>query len=564
MPLPNERRWRGLEPPPWALVAILGSILFAILAAAGPIIYGWRGMGQTITLVVDRGLTMSATDRAGQPRFVQAAELAQAAIQMTFPGASIQIRSVPGDGTPVSAGRNWLDNLRQISGCAMVDPQSVAVAAEQSITETRGPVLVLSDQFLEVSDARLIQIEPTMPLDDVGIESLTLCAQPHVQAMVRVANRSPESRCRLIVRAGGKEINQEINLPKPGESGNYFVDLPGSAAAGEVVEADIRAGDGTALNHQAWAVRRAAWPRVEASGPLPKDLQRMIDVYGRHRPPKAGSNRVIVTAGAGLLPEETVGAILAPNGADDSTLDADNLYPLCKGPLFTDAVDWAPDLQGATVSALPAGDWQPVVLASGLPVVAVRTSPARQVWIGFHSADFPTTVDFVVFWSEVFDWLGQTGLAYEDAPVHPLSGDWVLKSPAGATPPPDLLGFVPGLYQQPDGGIEAINAPPMGPSVASNDQWRLKFARLADDLGRGGIVLDKSLTVAAAALACLAAVLWQSKSSHDRRHAEPAPIFADEPLRGPTPPRPIRKPPGTPDRPPHHPPTRQPPIRGKS
>ena len=39
--------------------------------------------------------------------------------------------------------------------------------------------------------------------------------------------------------------------------------------------------------------------------------------------------------------------------------------------------------------------------------VAVRESPVRQVWIGFTLIRILRTSDFVVFWTNVFDWIGQ-------------------------------------------------------------------------------------------------------------------------------------------------------------
>ena len=51
-----------------------------------------------------------------------------------------------------------------------------------------------------------------------------------------------------------------------------------------------------------------------------------------------------------------------------------------------------------------------------MTVLAVCQQPVRRVWIGFQSDVFPHYPDFVIFWSNVFDWLGDGGQDYESAP----------------------------------------------------------------------------------------------------------------------------------------------------
>jgi hypothetical protein len=41
-------------------------------------------------------------------------------------------------------------------------------------------------------------------------------------------------------------------------------------------------------------------------------------------------------------------------------------------------------------------------------LVAAREQPVREVWVGFQSGDFPRHADFVLFWSNVFNWLGES------------------------------------------------------------------------------------------------------------------------------------------------------------
>jgi hypothetical protein len=61
------------------------------------------------------------------------------------------------------------------------------------------------------------------------------------------------------------------------------------------------------------------------------------------------------------------------------------------------------------LSSLPAPglDWQTILSINDHPAVAIRESPARQVWVGFASDVWPRSSDFVIFWTNVFDWIGQ-------------------------------------------------------------------------------------------------------------------------------------------------------------
>jgi hypothetical protein len=69
-------------------------------------------------------------------------------------------------------------------------------------------------------------------------------------------------------------------------------------------------------------------------------------------------------------------------------------------------VDWS-KLNATT--AKPQANWRPVVSAGDQMLVGVRESPARQVWIGFNSPTFSHSSDFVVFWTNVLDWVGRGG-----------------------------------------------------------------------------------------------------------------------------------------------------------
>src|ERR1700683_4765577 len=86
-----ERPRRQFEMPPKAIVALLGAGALAILAASEPELLGRAGTGRTVTVVVDRGLTMSGLPEGGDRRFVQGTDAANRAIDDVAPGAKLEV-----------------------------------------------------------------------------------------------------------------------------------------------------------------------------------------------------------------------------------------------------------------------------------------------------------------------------------------------------------------------------------------------------------------------------------------------------------------------------------------
>src|SRR5258706_8314981 len=90
---PHERR---LSVPPMSIALALLACLLGILAAARPsVLRGFGAGGERITIVVDRGLTMSGRGQSGL-RFRQMAAQAQAALRETFSNAPLKLIVVPG------------------------------------------------------------------------------------------------------------------------------------------------------------------------------------------------------------------------------------------------------------------------------------------------------------------------------------------------------------------------------------------------------------------------------------------------------------------------------------
>jgi hypothetical protein len=387
----------------------------------------------------------------------------------------------------------------------------LVIECRRALRESTGPVILLSDQSIELNDPRLVQFSSRVPITNVGIDLLSVRASPVTQAMVQLFNQSSLNSAELIVRADGTIVqSRQIVLPPSGWKQDYFVDLPNTPT---VVEAEVRCDDSMDINHRAWMVRRAAWPIVEPRASLPPELIRLIDVYARHRPPSEGSQRIAVVSASDSIPTDTPVAILADESAGGVKLS--NTEPL----IFKDdspkiqSVDWANVLAGATVSAAPGKDWQPIVSAAGEVVVAIRDAPMRQAWIGFRSDDFAHRPDFVIFWSAIFDWLGAAGSQdYTSKKIGPLTGSWHLQEPADLTFSPEDYGLAPGLYKSGDGRLEAINAsapsispPPPGDALAKLNALTAQHTHSAP--------LTAPMLLLAMGLISLSAATWQTTKS---------------------------------------------------
>jgi hypothetical protein len=169
-------------------------------------------------------------------------------------------------------------------------------------------------------------------------------------------------------------------------------------------------------------------------------------------------------------------------------------------------VDFAA-IADATVATDPPAGWTPVVRRGGDVWVAVRETPARQVWVGFDAPRWPREPGYVVFWAGVLDWLGGGGdVTYTASTVAESGPDWA--PPAGAG---EGIGanHWPGLFRRADGALKAVNSGLITPGAVSDTGWKTQIPTL-----RTGALTPLAPWVALAALVCLAlaAALWKRPS----------------------------------------------------
>jgi hypothetical protein len=446
---PSPRK-RGLRRPPLAVLLLLGAILLALLAAAGPAV---RSHG-ALTVVVDRGAAMSVDLRYQSSAAAVADKLRSMGLKTNF--------------VAVPAYRGRIDRAQDIPPSA-VDTRPLLAGAITEALLTGGAVCVVTDQDLPLIDGRRVfRIAPPVARGQVAITllaaktfmpsngSATRPASPDVaQVMARLRNHSDRSEIALEAQSAGESRQDRVTLPSAGESRDYFVDLP---SFGETIHAKV----GDRLGQEAWLVRQRGWPAIEALGPVPPAVERVIAAYSIARPASPAALAVVVTTGT--LAADARGILV---GTGDTA--AFESPPTVVDHPLTRQIDWAALCKDASVAGTPPADWQPLVVA-GRTLLAID-STGHRVWVGLQPSAGGQSVDWVILWTRLFDELGATAAEqYQAEAPQQLGQGWT--PIAGHIPPGTEAGFWPGLYRYTDGRLRAINAGEIMPAnAASSPDW---------------------------------------------------------------------------------------------
>jgi hypothetical protein len=276
----------------------------------------------------------------------------------------------------------------------------------------------------------------------------------------------------------------------------------------EIVSVDVHADDAIRADNRAWLVRRPSAPRIEARSTVPPESERMIEVYARHRSSAASSQAIAVVDHATRLARSESGVIVATS----TQSIAGSKVRVVDHPIAAHVRDWNAIGADAT-AALPPGDgWTPIVQADRHTLVAVREqSSTRQVWVGFSSSTFSRSSDFVIFWTDVFDWLGGDAASeFRTEPVSRLDPTWArdaVLSGASVTADPS-----PGVYRGRTGELRAMSATDLKITKSTSLDWIEKLANLLKHPRTGATTdLSNSLLLAALALIAVAGLFWNPR-----------------------------------------------------
>jgi len=489
---------KAIEPPPIAITFLLLATLSAILAAAGPRPRLGQPDQRQITILIDRGASMSTV----QPRFTQTLN----AVIEHLGNLRPRFRAVP-------ATEDAPANMKRTAADTTADLQALA----RSLSKAQ-PVIIISDKQLRLNktDDHIIQVVPNIPVNNTAITHLSARSG---QVMARLRSTTPATRT-LRITSDNNTVERKIDL-KANHETDVFLDLPNP---GEVIEAILLDFDDFDADNRAWIVRPITWPAITAWTTIPDELRRMLDVYAKHRPPGPGARQLpIVRPGDPLKSDEPaiLLAVTTPSNQSDppSTINHPILQNVNLPALRTNI---------ALAGKPPGEGWTILARIADKPILAIRDQDGtRRAWVGFESRDFARTPDYVLFWTNLLDWTAATpsqdytsGMVTEGD--HATTFGRLTPVPRDADPT-----YWPGLFQSPR-GLVALNTPPTEFHHDPGAPWNEHLARLPLTQSPG-LHLRPWLALLALALGLAAALTWERARRRTTPNADPAALASPAP-----------------------------------
>ena len=188
----------GLRKPPLALLFAIAALLLAILAAARPAFWGNGSGAAPLRVILDCGMTMSASSR-GLPRFRSAVGLLADELARRTPRIPIQLLAVPGDAEKLTDAGDLTQAVGGIATSQLKTSAALNRAVVRSLRSGDDAIFVVSDQAVQSTDPRIVRIVPQGGIEDVGIALIAARELPAPQVMVRVLNQSSQTTSTLDV-----------------------------------------------------------------------------------------------------------------------------------------------------------------------------------------------------------------------------------------------------------------------------------------------------------------------------------------------------------------------------
>jgi len=137
--------------------------------------------------------------------------------------------------------------------------------------------------------------------------------------------------------------------------------------------------------------RQGAFPKIQSDAPLSFSVDRVISSYENARKPS--ENSPVLKISASLQPDESG---ILPGKTENATGE----LQIVDHPITANVHAWP-----STASDAPQG-WTPLVKRGEKTLLAVRESPSvRQAWVAMDFALWDATPDFVIFWTNLLDYL---------------------------------------------------------------------------------------------------------------------------------------------------------------
>jgi hypothetical protein len=270
-------------------------------------------------------------------------------------------------------------------------------------------------------DSRILQPPPKPPpVDAVAITWFAVRAAPHPQAMVRLENQSDWKSIHLTITSGANSVERDVALPSRGKSVESFVDL---GSLGPTVTATVTPHSSADPQATAYLSRNPSGVQLVVDPALDDAVKRMAAVYIRDRINGPQPQKAIVSNRE--LPADQPGVWIA---SASSAIGPAGTAVVIPNALTRNVVSWPAIGEAA---AVPDG-FVPVVSTQQGTIMAMRESPSRQVWINAGLSDWEKTVDFVIFFGNVFDWISGGDEQYQ--PIAPVESIDRWKSTDATTP----------------------------------------------------------------------------------------------------------------------------------
>jgi hypothetical protein len=280
---------------------------------------------------------------------------------------------------------------------------------------------------------------PVLPREAVANAGVSRVAYTNGQVMLSIANRRPTPiESVTLRRPDAAERVVMIDPIAPGNSADRFVAIEGMPAW---IEFTLNGNDGYAPDDTARLAQAAGGATLVVGAGLPASVGRIARAYERAR--GVGSRPVLLTRDTSFTGDAVVLGSVAP---------ADLIEPKVSPHTITEGVDW-PRRMATPTSAPPGDAWIVVASANMQPILAVRETPARQVWMALDEATLAQSVEFAVLWTNAIDFVSRET-------VHAMT--------SGTATANQRVGLV-----AIDGVMRAVNQPYVDTSIIRSDEsWR--------------------------------------------------------------------------------------------
>ncbi|MCC7350712.1 MAG: hypothetical protein IT446_09100 [Phycisphaerales bacterium] len=483
---PATRNRRRVQIPPVALIFLILATLAAIFAAAGPGIKTASISNQRIVVIVDRGITMSDPSL-----FDKAMDEAQKALDGRVDPSRVRCINIP-----THAEGDW-SAARQWPATGISTRSMVQNAVDRALREDQ-LVLLISNQDISIDNPRLVRFVPAGTLKDVAITHIGAAAIPNSgggQVMLELSNHSDLQSIDVEIHTADTVSVHPVALPPSGGRRNVFIDLP---KLGPTVQATLRETDSIPLDDSACLVLRGASVRINPLFQLPAELGRMMEIY-QHQQPAGGHNQTLLIAPDAVALPDAMPAVVLPQSSQPATGAIEVINHPITAQVQWDRWDWR-----LTDQPPPAG-WSPLVTIGQKTALAITDHPVRRVWVGVGGDEFSRSAQFVMFWTDVLDYLADGTPRYESQTVHPLGKGWKRIDSADTG---GIAGLWPGFWKIEDRQV-ALNAELFDwPRITPEMDSMARLDRGLHSQTAGWRDIAGAMTMAALGLLAIAALVW--------------------------------------------------------